>query len=116
MLGLVDSFSERWLAFLWEQTVPHYWLTCFCIPMRLRTAKESLLESSISHIVILMISFNNKRYEQFISDINSKELTISETTMSISVASNNDLLFTGDQNNNITTKLYDKHIELASTL
>ena len=22
MLGLVDSFSDKWLAFLWEQTVP----------------------------------------------------------------------------------------------
>ena len=116
MLGLVDSFSERWLAFLWEQTVRHYWLTCFSIPMRLRTAKESLLECSISHIVILIISFNNKKFEQFISDINSKELTVSETTMSISVTSYNDLLFTGDENNNITTKLYDKRVELASTL
>ena len=61
MLGLVDSFSNKWLAFLWEQTVPHYWLTCFSIPMRMsfeinsiRRAKESLLESSIYHIVTLM--------------------------------------------------------------
>ena len=61
MLGLVDSFSGKWLAFLWEQTVPHYWLTCFSTPMRmslsinsLRRANESLLESSISHIVTLM--------------------------------------------------------------
>ena len=61
-LGLVDSFFERQLAFLWEQTVPYYWLTCFSIPMRtsfqinsLRRAKENLLESSISYIVILMI-------------------------------------------------------------
>ena len=50
----MDSFSDKWLAFLWEQTVPHYWLTCFSIPMKmsfyinsLRKAKESLLESSI---------------------------------------------------------------------
>ena len=47
--------------FLWEQTVPHYWLTCFSIPMKmsfwinsLRKAKESLLESSIYHTVISM--------------------------------------------------------------
>ena len=60
MLGLVDNLSEKWLAFLWERTVPHYWLTCFSIPMRisfyinsLRRAKESLLESSFYHIVIL---------------------------------------------------------------
>ena len=61
MLGLVDSFSDKWLAFLWEQTVPHYWLTCFSIPMKmsfwinsLRKAKESLLESSIYHTVTSM--------------------------------------------------------------
>ena len=24
MLGLVDRFSDKWLAFLWQQTVPHY--------------------------------------------------------------------------------------------
>ena len=33
MLGLVDSFPDKWLALLWEQTVPHYLLTCFSIPM-----------------------------------------------------------------------------------
>ena len=35
MLGFVDSFSDKWLAFLWEQTVLHYWLTCFLIPTRM---------------------------------------------------------------------------------
>ena len=35
MLGLVDSFSDRQLAFLWEQTVPHNWLTCFSVSMRM---------------------------------------------------------------------------------
>ena len=61
MLGLVDSFSDKWLAFLWEQTVSHYWLICFSIPTKvsfqinlLRKAKESLLESSIYHTIILM--------------------------------------------------------------
>ena len=38
MLGFVDSFSDKWLAFIWEQTVPHYWLnywlTCFSIPIK----------------------------------------------------------------------------------
>ena len=37
-----------------------------------------------------------------------KELTISETTESTSVASYLDLLFTQDRSNNIITKLYDK--------
>ena len=56
-----------------------------------------------------LISFNNKRFEEFISDIYPKELTISETTESSSVACYLDLLFTRDENNSITTKLYDKH-------
>ena len=55
-----------------------------------------------------LISFNNKRFKEFISDIYSKELTISETTQSTSIASYLDLLFTRDRSNNTTTKLYDK--------
>ena len=55
-----------------------------------------------------LISFNNKRFKEFISDIYPKELTISETTESTSVASYLDLLFTRDRSNNIATKLYDK--------
>ena len=51
-----------------------------------------------------LISFNNKRFQEFISDIYPKELTISETIESTSVASYLDLLFTRDENNNITTK------------
>ena len=51
-----------------------------------------------------LIPFNNKRFKDFISDIYPKELTISETTESTSVASYLDLLFTRDKNNNITTK------------
>ena len=55
-----------------------------------------------------LISFNNRGFKEFVSDIYPKELTISETTGSTSVASYLDLLFTRDENNNITTKLYDK--------
>ena len=55
-----------------------------------------------------LISFNNKRFKEFISDIYPKELTISETTESTSVASYLDLLFIRDKSNNIMTKLYDK--------
>ena len=40
-----------------------------------------------------IISFNNKRFKEFISDIYLKELTISETTESTSVASYLELLF-----------------------
>ena len=55
-----------------------------------------------------LISFNNKRFKEFISDIYPKELTISETTESTSIASYLNLLFIRDKSNNITTKLYDK--------
>ena len=55
-----------------------------------------------------LISFNNKRFKEFISDIYAKELTISETTESTSIASYLDLLFTRDKSKNITTKLFDK--------
>ena len=40
-----------------------------------------------------LISFNNKRFKGFISDIYQKELTISETTESTLIASYLDLLF-----------------------
>ena len=117
MLGLVDSFSNKWLAFQWEQTVPQYWLTCFSIPMKmsfwinsLRKAKESLLESSIYHTVISMtlslLIIKDLRSSFLI--FTPKELTISETTESTSVAYYLDLLFIRDNSNNITTKLYDK--------
>ena len=60
-----------------------------------------------------LISFNNRRFKEFISDIYPKELTISETTESTSIASYLDLLFIRDKSNNITTKLYDKHDEFG---
>ena len=55
-----------------------------------------------------LISFNNKRFKEFISDIYPKERTISETTEPTSIASYLDLLFIRDKSNNITTKLDDK--------
>ena len=55
-----------------------------------------------------LMSFNNKRLKEFISDIYPKELTISETTESTSIAPYLDLLFIPDKDNNITTKLDDK--------
>ena len=56
----------------------------------------------------MTFSFNNKRFKEFISNIYPKELTISETTESTSIASYLDLLFIQDKSNNITTKLYEK--------
>ena len=116
MLGFVDSFSDKWLASPLEQTVPHYWLTCFSIPMKmnfwinsLRKANESLLESSIYHTIILMIlslSIIKDLRNSFL--IFTPKNSISETTESTSVAFYLDLLFIRDNSNNITTKLYDK--------
>ena len=55
------QFFQQMVGIPRETTVPHYWLTPFSIPMRmifqinsLRSTKESLLESSICHIVTLM--------------------------------------------------------------
>ena len=55
-----------------------------------------------------LISFSNTRSKEFISNIYPKELTISETTESTSIASYLDLLFIRDKSDNIMTKLYDK--------
>ena len=60
------------------------------------------------HYIDDFISFNNKRFKEFISDIYPKKLTISETTESTSVDSYLDMLFIRDNSNNITTKLDDK--------
>ena len=90
----------------------HYRLTCFSIPMRMsfKEGKRKLARKfNLSyHYTDDLISFNNKIFKEFISDIYPKELTISETTESASVASYFDLHLIRDKNNNITTKLYDK--------
>ena len=105
-----------------NQTVSHYWLTCFSIPTKMsfwiKEGKRKLARRfNLSYRYIDdLISSNNKRFKEFISDIYPKELTISETTESTSVASYLHLLFTRDRSNNITTKLYDNVMHLASTL
>ena len=117
MLGLVDRFSYKWLAFLWEQTVPHYWLTCFSIPMKMSFLDKLIKEDkrklarkfNLSYYYVDdLISFNNERFKEFISDIYPKGRTISETTESTSIASYLDLLFIRDKSNIIMTKLDDK--------
>ena len=60
-----------------------------------------------------LISFNNKKFKEFISDIYPKELTVSETTESTSIASYLNQLFIRDKSNNITTKLYDRRDEFG---
>ena len=94
-----------------EQTVPHYWLTCFSIlDILIKEGKRKLARKiSLSYRYIDdLISFNNKRFKEFIPDIYPKELTVYETTEYTSFASYLDVLFTRDKNSNITTKLYDK--------
>ena len=49
-----------------------------------------------------------KRFKEFIANVCSQEVNISETTESTSVASYLELLFTRDENNKIATKLSDK--------
>ena len=70
MSSLVDSFSDKWLAFLWEQTVPHYWLTCFSIPTKMSFLDKLIKEGkrklarkfNLSYRYIDdLISFNNIR-------------------------------------------------------
>ena len=82
-----------------------------CAPKLIKEGKRKLARKfNLSYrYVDDLISFNNKRFKEFISDIYPKELTISETTESTSIASYLDLLFIRDKSNNITTKLYDKH-------
>ena len=58
----------------------------------------------------VQIKFSRLRrhLKEFISDIYPKEVTISKTTESTSVASYLDMLFTRDKRNNITIELYEK--------
>ena len=122
MLGLVDSFFYKWLAFLWEQTVPHYWLTYFSLysyeneflDKFIKEGKRKLARKfNLSYRYIDdLISFNNKRFKEFISNIYPKQLT-----ESASVASYLNLLFIRDNSNNIKTKFYMTNVIcLASIL
>ena len=62
MLGLVDSFSDKWLAFLWEQTVAHYWLTCFSIDLFLYSLLADLFLTCLP--VYLTYTINMFSYQQ----------------------------------------------------
>ena len=95
--------------------MPHYWLFLYSYESEFLDKLINEGKRKLSRKFNLLyrynddlIPFNNKRFKDFISDIYPKELTISETTESTSVASYLDMLFTRNKNNNITTKLYDK--------
>ena len=85
MLGLVDSFSNKWLAFPQNEF----------LDILIKEGKRKIARKfNLSYRYIDdLISFNNKRFKEFISHIYPKELTISETTESTSIASYLDLLF-----------------------
>ena len=117
MLGLVDSFSDKWFGILMGTNCAPLLADLFLysyenefLDKPIKEGKRELARKfNLSYRYIDdLISFNNKRFKEFISDIYPKELTISETTESTSVASYLDLLFTRDKSNNITTKLFDK--------
>ena len=70
MLGLVDSFLDRQLAFPWEKTVPHHWLTClysykneFLDKLIKEGKKELARKFNLSYRYIdVLISFNITHY------------------------------------------------------
>ena len=75
----------------------------------IKESKRKLAKSSIYHTVILMtLSLSIIKDLRSSFDIYPKELTISETTESTSIASCLDLLFIRDKSNNVMTKLDDK--------
>ena len=116
MLSLMDSFSDKRLAFLSEQTVPPLLADLFLysyendlLDKLIKEGKRQLARKfNFSYRYIDdLISF--KRFKEFISDIYpQKNSQFSETTESTSVASYLDVLFTRNKNNNMTIKLYDK--------
>ena len=111
---LVDNVSLRFSKQLFRQTVVIPMGTK-CVPLLdelflypyenefvIKDGKRKLaakFDLSYCYIVDL-ISFNNERFKEFISDIHPQELTISETTESSPVASFLNLLFTRDEKNN----------------
>ena len=116
MLGLVDSFSKKvgipigtncapLLADLFLYSYENKFLDKLIKEGKRKLARKFNLSY---HYIDDLISSNNKRFKEFISDIYPTELTISETTESTSVVSYLNLLFIRDKSNNITTKLYDK--------
>ena len=108
MLGLEESFFDRLCPLFFDFFLYSY--ENEFLNKLVKEGKRKLARKfNLSYRYIDdLISFNNKRFYEFITDIYPKELTISETTESTSVASYLDPLSTRDENNNVTTKLYDK--------
>ena len=78
MLGLVDSFSDKWLAFLWEQNCTPllaHWFPYsneneFLDKLITEGKRKLARKFNLSYrYTDELISFNNKRFKKFISDI-----------------------------------------------
>ena len=85
----MDSFSDKWLAYsCGNKLYPIIgWLVLYSyenefLDKLIKEGKRKLARKfSLSYRYIDdLISFNNKRFKEFISDIYPNELTISETT------------------------------------
>ena len=82
MLSLVDSFCNKWLAFLWGTNCAPLLADLFLYSYEneffdklVKEGERKLLESPIYHTVILMtLSFSIIKCKEFISDIYPKEL------------------------------------------
>ena len=109
--------SVKWLnflTFLWENCAPLladlflYSYENEFLDELIKEGKRKLARKfNLSYCYIDdLIFFNIKIFKEFISDIYPKELTISETTESTSIASYLDLYFIQGKSNNIMTKLY----------
>ena len=80
MLGLVDSFSDKWLAFLWGQTVPQYILADLFLysyeneffDKLIKEGKRKLARKFNLSYRYIDDLISNKRFKGFISDIYSK--------------------------------------------
>ena len=118
MLGLVDSFFRQTVGIPMGKNCAPFLADLFLYPYENDFLEKLIQEGKrkLARIFSLsyryndnIICFSNTRFKKFISDIHLKELNISVTTEATSVASYLDLIFTRDENNNITTNLHDKH-------
>ena len=72
MFCLVETFSDKWLAFLWEQTVPQLLADLFLYSCKtefvdklIKEGKRKLVRKfNLSyHDIVDLISFNNTRFK-----------------------------------------------------
>ena len=98
-------------------TVFHYFLICFCIPMRRSSSKDfwSLARKKIApsfnftySYIDDILSLNNSKFSDYLDFIYPSELEIKDTTESMKSTSYLDCLLKIDNSGKLSTKLYDK--------